>query len=418
MNSNIYNINTTSINQTIYPLIIDNCTANIIHILNYTIYDEETRETLNVSTWNTTSYITIKLSGDVTGAEYEIYNFTTTQNPISICVNTSLGTKNYRLDTEVKYNADDYVTEYHYLNNHTLNTSVIPKNISLYLLKTLDSQEFLITYKDKYLNPIENMFIEIWRQYLDIGKYLLVEVSRTDNDGRTIGHFVLSDEIYNVYAYEGETKEIKASYQNVRAYCEDVTTGNCKINLEEQVNYESPTSYTNYLGVIGLETYDTTTKTYTFTFSTTNSTALKVNMSIFKYDVYLNTSICSEETTATSGTFTCVIPSVYYNNSVLALIYVNDQLYSSNLFYVSSFQERGLIPGGFILAFLLVITIPLLAITSGPMTLVLFIVGLVLAGGLFFISFGGFIGGFSAFLWLVISAIILIIKSSKKREQV
>lgn len=417
LNSNIVNYNTSAVNQTISPLIIDNCTANTIQILNYSIYDEELR-TMLPAIQNTTSKITLRLGGDVNGIEYKQYNHTTIQNPIVICINASLGAQNYRLDTEMQYKADDYVTEYHYLNNYTLNSSVTPKNISLYLIKSTDSQEFLINLKDTNLNPISGAFIEIWRQYLDIAEqFLQVEVAKTDNDGRTIGHFVLNDEVYNVYVYEKDTRDLITSYSNVRAFCVDVTTGDCQITIQEQATYDNPEDFFNYLGVIGNEKYNDNTKTYTFTFSTEDNTAKKVNLTIYKYDVYLTDVVCSSEDTATSGTFTCVIPAQYYNGSVLAEIYVNDGLYSSNLFYVSDFQEQGLNAGGFILAFLLVITLPLLALGSGPMTLIFFIVGLVLIGGLFLVNFGGFIGGFSAFLWLVLAGIILLIKASRRREQ-
>jgi len=415
LNSNQFDYNTTALNQTISPLSIDNCTANTIQILNYTIYNEGTRATLP-AIQNTSSEISLRLGGDVKGIEYKQYNLSTTQNPISICINASLGSQNYRLDTEIQYNADDYVTEYHYLNNYTLNSSITPKNISLYLLQSTDSQEFLITYKDTNLIPIEGAYIETWRQYIGIGKFLPVEVSKTDNDGRTIGHFVLNDEIYNMYVYEKETRELKAVFQNVRAFCTDVTTGNCQINIQEQISYNNPGGLSNYLNVIGSENYNDDTKTYTFDFTTING-AKKINLTIYKYDTYLSDVVCSEEDTATSGTFTCVIPASYYNGSVMAQIYVDDELYSTNLFYVSDLQEQGLNAGGFLLAFLLIITLPLLALGSGPMTLIFFIIGLVLVGGLYLVNFGGFIGGFSAFLWLVIAGIILLIKSSKRREQ-
>lgn len=416
LNSNQVNYNTTEINQTISPLVIDDCTTNKIYILNYTIYDEGTRLILP-AIQNTSAEISIRLGGDVNGNEYKEYNLTSTANHIPICVNASLGSQNYRLDTEIQYNADDYVTEYHYLNNHTLNSSVNPINISLYLLKTTDSQEFLINYEDKNLVPQEGVYIEIWRQYLGIGKFLQVEVAKTDNDGRTIGHFVLNDELYNLYGYEEDTKELKFFYENVRAFCVDVTTGDCQINIQEQINYENPSDLNDYLGVIGSESYNDETKLYSFSFTTKDSTAKKVNLTIYKYDVYLSNVVCSSEDTATSGTFTCTIPAEYYNGSVLAEIYVEDELYSSNVFYVSSFGDQGLNAGGFILAFLLIVTLPLLALGSGPMTLVLFIIGLFMAGGLFLVNMGGFIGGFSAFLWFVIAGVILLIKSSKRREQ-
>lgn len=407
---------TIATNQTINTLAIDNCVVNTQVILNYTINDEDARTFLVNSTWNTSSNVYVKLSGDFSGVNYEYYSANIVKNPIAICINNALVTgQNYRLDSTIQYTASDYVTEYHYIENSTLNTSVSPKNVSLYLLSVNRSQEFLITFKDGNLIPVEGALIELSRQYLSLGQFLSVEISKTDNDGKTIGHFVLNDEVYTIYVKKNGV--LLATYENVRAFCSDIVTGDCRINLNQVGSTANPSSFSNYLGVIGTEAYNDTSKVYTFTFTTSDSSSKTINVTMLKYDNFLNQTICSSALTSSSGTITCTIPAAYYNSTALVTIYVNGVEYSSHTFDITISKAALLGASRFLLAFFLIITIPLLAFTSGPMTLIFFVVGLVAAGGLALIDWGGFIGPFSAFLWFVVAAIILLIKASSRRQQ-
>lgn len=407
---------TTATNQTINTLDIDNCVVNSHVILNYTIKDEDTRAFLSNSTWNTSSNVYVQLSGDFSGDNFEFYSGNIVSNPIAICINNALVTgENYRLDAQIQYTADDYVTEYHYIENYTLNTSVSPQNVSLYLLLINRSQEFLITFKDTNLIPVEGALIEISRQYLSLGQFLSVEISKTDNDGKTIGHFVLNDEVYTLYVKKNGV--LLATYENVRAFCSDIVTGDCRINLNQVTSTSNPSSFTNYLGVLGTEAYNDTSKVYTFDFTTNDSSSKTINVTIYKYDNFLNQTICSQTLTSSSGTITCTIPAAYYNSTALVKILVNGEEYTSHIFSITISQAAEQNATRFLLAFFLIITLPLLAFSSGPMMLILFIVGLVAAGGLALIDWGGFIGPFSAFLWFVIAAIILLIKATSRRQQ-
>lgn len=410
--------NTTAHNQTINTLKIDDCSINSILILNYTIFDEDTRTFLNSSLWNTSSKFYIRLSGDVTGNEYEYYSGTKTNNSLRICVNSSIPTnQSYLLSAEIQYTASDHVTEYYYIENYYINVSSAPLNISLYSLAVNNSQEFLVTYKDSNLIPVEDALIVITRQYLNLAGFLTIEISKTDQDGRTIGHFVLNDEVYTIYVIKDGV--LLATFENVRAFCSDIVTGDCRINLYEASSSTNPSSFTNYLGVIGSQSYDDLTKTYTFQFTTEDSTTKTIDLSLYSFGAYENTLIYNTALVSSSGTISYTIPEAYYNNSVLVKIYVDGELYNSYIFDVSISKASSGVnsPARYILAFFLIVTIPLIAFSSGVFTLILFIVGLVLAGGLTLVDWGGYTGIFSAFLWFIISAIILISKASKRRQQ-
>lgn len=405
----------TNKGQNISNIEVDNCTLYANQILNYTVFDEDDLDILP-GVQNVTSRIYVTLSGDFGGTSYSYYSNFSNTNPTTICSSAALvAGHNYRLDAEIQYQADDYVTEYYYIQNYTLNTTVAPLQVYLYDLLTTRSQEFLILVKDENFIPLEDALIEITRQYLDLGSFITVEIPKTGFDGSTIGHFVLNDEVYTIYVIKNG--ELLATYENVKAFCSNIATGDCRITLNAAGSSTNPDSFINNKGVSYLGDYNDTSKTYTFQYTTTDSSIKTITLNVTRYDVNLNTSICSNSVISASGTVTCTIPAAYYNSTIIARVYVDNELLSSSIFEVT-WSKISSFPGGlrYIIAFLVVVTLPLLAMSSGIMMLVLFIVGLIFAGSLALLDLGGFIGVASAFLWFIIAAIILIWKASRRGD--
>lgn len=410
--SNGQSYNTTFRNQTVAPVFIDNCGVFTSRILNYTVYDEDTRLILNPPTYNTTIEAYVRLS-DVQGNVYTYFVNQTNANNLSVCVSPAISSATY-LSSDVKYYSTDHVIEYHLLENVTINSTLIPLNYSLYDLAINSSQEFLVNVKDANFLPLSGALITLTRQYLSIGQFLPVEIMRTDSDGNTVGHFVLNDEIYTIYVSVNGT--LVATFNNQKAFCSNVATGDCRINLNILSSTINPSDFNNYLGISSIEDYNDTSKKYTFLFSTNDGLPKTILVNISKYDNFGNTSICSTTLTSSSGTLTCIIPAQYYNNTAMVKVYVDGQLYSTALFDISISKSALVNSSRYLLAFLLLVTLPLLGIASGPLTIVLFIVGLITAVGLSLIDTGGLLGTLSAVGWFVIAGGVLIWKATKRRE--
>lgn len=397
--------------QVVNKIDIDNCAVNTIQILNYSFYDENTRTFLNVtnaSAMNITSSIYVKLTGDLTGSVFSYYANSSTTNPLRVCIANSLvnGTP-YRLDSDVQFTAKDHVTEYHIVESVTINNTNIPIQYNLYDLLITHSTEFLITFKDSNLIAVPGALVEITRQYLDIGQFLPVEISRTDFDGRTIGHFVLNDQVYTINVRKNGN--LLATYSNVRVYC---SSTDCRLNLNQPSTSINPSAFLNYLNVSFITNYTEPTRTYNFVFSTTDGQAKTFNLTIFLADNYGNNTLCSNSVTSFSGTLSCVIPSTI-NGTAIAKVNVNGlQLYTEH-FYIDSLQSSGLNPIRYIFAFILVITLPLIALASPSIALIFFVVGMIFASLLAFIDLGGLFGSGSAIIWFVIAIGILIWKINK-----
>jgi len=364
-----------------------------------------------------TSNIYVRLSGDFSGDDFVFVATNKTTNPIRICVATSLlANTSYRLDSEIQYTADSYVTETHYIENMSITNSTIPVNVSLYSLLVTRSQEFLITFKDNNFIPVEGALIELTRQYLNLGQFLTVEIMKTDTDGRTVGHFVLNDEIYTLYVKKNGV--LLATFENVKAFCSNIATGDCRINLNQASSSTRFEDFENAQNVSFTQSYNDTSKDYRVTFVTTDNSIKEVNLTILKYDNFLNQTVCSTATSGTSGSLNCTIPTAYYNNTLISKIYVEDVEVSTNIFFATINNNAILTSSRYLLGFFLIVTLPLIAISSPVISLTFFILGIIGASTFYLIDFGGFVGGFSVFLWIIVASLILIFKITRPKEEI
>ena len=413
--SGVNQLNVTSGLQQVNALSIDNCSLYSTLILNYSLYDEDNQQFITPSgAMNTTIEVDLILS---TSDGTEALNFSKTYsniNPARICFDDSiLNTTSYILDVTTKYLSDTRVTEFHNIQNYTLTNNTIPINVKLYDLLVTSSQEFLITFKDSDFIPTAGALIDIQRYYIGNGSFISVEIPKTDNDGRTVGHFVLNDEVYNIYVRKNG--QLLAVFENVRAFCSDISTGDCRINLNSAGSTTNVQNFVSFQNVTYYPYYNSTSRTYSLTFFTTDSTSKTVSLNLTVFDNYLNNSVCFQSSTASSGVLSCNIPQSFGNSSVLVQATVNGKALYQQIFKLSNISSV-VSASKYILAFLLIVMLPLMAGTSVVMSLVLFIIGLIMASVLVLIDSGGLIGSTSAILWFIIGALILIWRASTKNN--
>lgn len=395
------------------------CTTDKIMILNYSIKDEDLLtyanglpDSANISIY--AQLISMGTSSTLTefNKTFYIVNATT---PARVCITGEvLNQTNYRLDVTTSYVSANHVLEYHNIQNHTLNNNSVFTDIPLLNLGTTRSQQFLITYKDANFIPVNDALIEIKRQYLGLGSFLTIEIPKTDNDGRSVASLVLNDEIYTIYVYKNG--RLLSTYPNVRAFCSNTATGDCRINLNQassgnQLNTISQIYNTTY----GLE-YSQLTRTITLDFSTIDGSTKFFQLNVTRFDNYLNDTLCSTSVTSSSGSISCTIPSSTGNISVVAKGYIDGSLLTTAIFNLEISKPFIRTAGTYFLAFLLVIFVPLLAFTSGSGMLIFFALGIIISSVLILLDLGGFIGTTSVFIWIIIAICILLWKINHRSE--
>lgn len=400
--------------QTVLAIGADDCSVFGTQIYNLTLRDEDLQNVLNGTLFNTSISVSLNISS--VGTQNSLISFSrnfSRINPAAVCINQSLSSSQFRVDGVIEYSSQDRVTEFYYIQNVTLSSSNVPQQIDLYDLLTTRSESCLITFKDNDFILQPDVIIDITRLYVGEGAYKTVERPKTDAGGATIGHLVTEDVIYTINALRNNV--LLATFQNQRAILN--SAGQCVINLKQTDSTEDIDDFATQFGITYLTSYNDTSKVFTLQFASVNQSVNTIQLNISRYDNYLNESICSKSITDSSGTLFCTIPPQYYNSTAIARIYVDGQLLSTSIFEVTISKSQLINSSRYIFAFLLILTLPFLALSSAPMTILVFIMGLIFAGLLFLIDWGGYVGAFSGILWFILAGIIIMYKISNKERE-
>lgn len=336
-------INLTTYNQTVYNLLLDNCTSYGNKLFNLTIKDEK----LQTNLINATLEIAINLytsNGSTLlislGAKYE------NQNPVAICSNLNLSGTDYYMETIMKYYATDYAQEYYVIET----SDFTPQNISLYDLNSTDSTAFKLTFTGIDFLPEEGVLVYVERQYISENTFKTVELPKTDTNGQTVIHLVRNDVIYNlIFIKDGV---VLRRFENLRAFCDDYSIGDCQINLNALSTADDVFTYDDEFGIIfdNPPTYNSTTNIVSFSYVSDDGTIKNVTMTVERRDVFGNNSLCSNSLTSVSGTVSCNIGTGISDTSVVTTIQVDGQTWISTSVQIDTTAYGGI---GYVAWFLL-----------------------------------------------------------------
>ncbi len=402
-------VNTTSINQTVNPITLDDCSVNTNLFYNYTLVDEEFQT--NVSNGSV-----IELDIDILdfGRTTNILNFSKSYetNPAQVCLNTDiLGSTNYSIDSIVRYTATDYANEFYNIRNFTLTNLSIPQNIFLFDLNSTASTDFRMTFKGDDFLVIEGALIFIQRQYIsENNTFKTVELPITDSNGQTVAHLVEKDVLYNILVTNGTNGEVLATFNNIIAFCEDATIGDCQINLNALATTTEIFIYNQELK-IGITTpeFNQTSRLLSVDFFTFDGSTKTVQLISNKSDILGNTTACDNSLTSSSGTLSCTIPASIGNSSITIFFYVDDVLVFQDFLSLDdlTFGDEGI----FIL-FLIILMLVVMFSDSKSLMLLSIVVGFVSGIGLSLMT-GRIIGVSSSIIWLIVVISIALWKLNK-----
>lgn len=402
-------INLSSQNQTIYNLSLDNCASNTNEILNFTLLDEETQVQLGNVTIETASNI---YSGDRSTLIVNFSNLSSS-NPTRICLNRNLTIdSNYSLDVVVRYETIDpsSAIEYYNIVDLKLTNSTSRQDIILYDLNLTDSTEFQLTFTGSDFLPVENALIYVDRQYISENVFKVVELPKTDFNGQTVLHLVRNDVVYNIRIIKDHV--VLGNFENLVAFCDDFTIGDCNIELNAFDSVENVFTYNSELGLIfNSPTYNETSNKIIFNFVTSDGSSKNVIMNITRNDIFGNRTICETSLNSSGGTLTCDIDPNIDESTLNVEIYTDGVLTASGNVNLDT-TNYGV--AGYLIMF--VMALSFVFMFSGSKTGVLISIGLTFASsiGMGLVS-GSLIGIGASGIWLLVIIFIGIWKLNSER---
>jgi len=409
-------LNSTSTNQQIDNLAIDDCSVYGMILLNLTLVDEIDQDVLTAGNKTVEVDVDIFPQGSRNAVIEYSQNYSENTYP-KVCLQNDLNDSTYEMDVQIFYDADDYTPEFYYIQNFTLTNSTLHKNITLYDLDDDNSQEFRITYKDESFLAVSNALVQIQRKYVNEGISKTVEQPRTDANGETLAHLQLESASYTiVITKEGETL---ATFANIVPICQNPTLDPCEINLNSFASSISPEDYSVGDDFSFTTSYLRSTRVAQTIFTIPSGTPSEVIMNVTMFDNLGTTEACTDSLTSSSGTLTCTIPQNLGNGS--AMVVISKGGIEQGWSIISLAQTASDIWGTAQVFISISLLLTLIGIGLGSSALIVgffLILGMALLIMLNLINTGGygtFIGAGATILWLIIAVVIILIKGAKRR---
>ncbi len=396
-------------NQTIQNLDIDNCSSFTNELFNFTVVDEEFQTILP----NATIEVAVNLFDETrTEVVVNYSNLFQNINPLTICLNINISNSTtYSLDTVVRYENTVHANEYYNMVNQILTNQSTSQITTLYDLSLNDSTDFQLTFTGADFLPVENALVNVDRQYISENLFKTVELPKTDYNGQSVLHLVRNDVVYNVIITKGGV--ILGNFENLVAFCDDFTIGDCNIELNAFDSVEAVFDYDEALGIIfQAPTYNATQDLVSFVFVTSEGSAKEVVLEVTRNDIFGNRSVCNSSIISSGATLTCSTPSTLDDSQLNTQIYVNDILSVKTTVKISS-SNYGV--GGYFIAFVLALTLLILFSESKEGILFSMLLSSAVTLGLG-ITEGNMIRSGASGVWILIIFAIGIYKLNKDKQ--
>ena len=396
-----------SSNQTVTNINLSACGVNDTVLLNLSLLDEETKSSI---------FGDIELNAEIfsklSGVEVESINLSFENvSYAEICLYPQIAYPNYLLDGEIRYSSDDHVSEFYNLQKADLED--YPKNISLFDLASNDSTEFLIIYQDDDILPVEEAIIQLQRKYISEGIYETVEAPITSNGGTAVVHIDLNTNMYRATVVKDGV--VLNEFDNLVFQCQSELTGECEqillgeIDPTNNIDYDTSRDFSSSISRAN--------NTITLTYSIPSGSASSVNFFLEQKDSFGNTTICNTTIVSSAGSIDCVFNSTIGDSYIDLFIYKDGVPMETNTYIIQESSGVDFLENNFIIVLVLLLTLAGLAITSPEWMVLTSILALMISGALWLISGFDFVVGLGLTGFLMVAAIIIILKLAKQEDR-
>lgn len=404
INGNDYISN--SRNQTVQTIIISTICNNVTFIypiLNLTNYGEEDTE------------ITTLINGTVdydfniinNGVQIAQFNGTSNGTVIHICTNHNLSASSGALNLQLRYYAPGYMFKTYNIQNGSL--SSIPFNINLYYLNNTIGNSFIINYVDFNYLEHPGAIIQIQREYLSLHTFYVVEIPVIADNGGSQANFNTHNIRYKLIVIEkGKILDI---FNNVFPICQSPILGTCVLDLRgnEVITPGISEDFTYTLNKSG----NIVSLTYIIPSGTSRTVRLTTVQNSRFIDGITN---CNQSIFASGGTINCAYNNTIGDSEINVQINTGTQTLYGTLGVAEDLQGFFLL-NNYVIAFIMLLTLVLMFISSSAVMLIISVIGLIYLGLIFLLKGVNITVIATSLVWLVIAIVLALIKISNKEEK-
>ena len=402
-----YVLNSTTRTQLIRAVLLDNCSAFTYKLLNISLFDEKTKNSLSGSI-----EISYSLLNKPAYQEVNTYSFSVSGvSNVNVCSGINLSAENLAYSAEIRYGAPDHVSELYNIQRGDLGETF--SILNLFSLNESQSTEFLVKYQDNSLTTVEGAVINLLRKYIGEDLYESVEAPTTSNIGTAKVHVDLDANSYKaIVTKNGVVLDI---FDNLVFDCESELTGQCTQNLFGEINPQN--SVPVYIlddfsySIIGVDNLITTT------FVIPSGVPARINIILAQRDMFGNSFLCNETIVSSSGSLGCSYNDSMGDSVIELYILKNGDLMVQQSYLIKEAGTLDWLGNNFFIVLVLFLSLVGMGMSTPEWIIINGVITMVLCGGIWLLNGLNFVIGLGTLMWLIISAMILIMKISNQEDR-
>jgi len=400
-------LNSTENTQFVTSIYLDNCSNYTYELFNLSLWDEETQQALSGD---------IELAFTLQNKPY--YQSINTRSIIledvsnaRVCSDVNLTGENLAYSAEIRYSSDGYSPELYHIQKADLNGDIA--NINLYDLNSSSATEFKITYQDSNFEFISDAVVQLQRKYISEDVYKTVEAPLTSDDGIVVLHIDLDSVKYKATVVKDG--EVLNTFDNIVFVCDSELTGECTQKLLGEVFVSGDSDYdTTRDFVYSVSRVD---NDIIVDFSIPTTTASSVNIVLDQVDQFGTKSVCNKTVISSSGSMYCTFNDSIGDSYLTFNINKDNEPIAVTTYKIVETNDYDFLGNNYIIVVILLLSLVGMSLTSPEWMIMNGIITLVIAAGLYLVKGLDFAMGLGLIMWLLIAAVIIIIKLAKQEDR-
>ncbi len=205
------NVNTTKHQQNVSQIFLEDCGGDFtVEALNFTAFDEENLTSIDPFDFDASFEIWLG-SGSIK-KETNVSNMSVSS--LDLCIDPS--DRNFFINGQIEYDqsgVSNYTQRNYFFQNNVINDS--SQAIKLGLLLSSSSTSFILAVQDEFLLPVPNILIFTERFYPGLDTFKIVQVAKTDDNGRSVGFFKTETADYRFIIKRNNTNLLETNQQKI-----------------------------------------------------------------------------------------------------------------------------------------------------------------------------------------------------------
>lgn len=300
--SNTTNANTTTSTQNVSSVFLEFCNATFTtQALNFTAFNEQTLELIEPFTFSADFEFWLGTGSVLKNKSFQ----NSSTDSVQLCIQPA--TETYEINAVVEYDeasGSSFTTRNYYFQNDFI--SNVSQDIGLGLLFTNQSTSFILRVQDPDILPLSEALVFTERFYAGTGEFRVVQVAKTDDNGKSVGFFEVETADYRFIIKKDGVVLLITPQPNTS---QKVVGEEVPFTLTFTIGDEEGAAWEDFEPVSELTSsliYNITSQIISFTYIDTSTDFELAQLQVFQLNVSgVDILVCNNTLNQSSGIISC-----------------------------------------------------------------------------------------------------------------